>query len=69
MSDAFTSWGDFFAMGGYALYVWPAVVCTVIPLAALILHTCRQHWILLRTLCMQPEKKVVCGSNGLKEDR
>ncbi|ELJ5475731.1 heme exporter protein CcmD, partial [Salmonella enterica] len=25
MSTAFASWSDFFAMGGYAFYVWLAV--------------------------------------------
>ena len=28
------SWGDFFAMGGYALYVWGSVLVTVVALAA-----------------------------------
>lgn len=27
------SWGDFFAMGGYALYVWGSVLMTVVLLA------------------------------------
>lgn len=27
------SWGDFFAMGGYALYVWGSVLVTFILLA------------------------------------
>lgn len=27
------SWGDFFAMGGYALYVWGSVVVTFVFLA------------------------------------
>lgn len=27
------SWSDFFAMGGYALYVWGSVLMTVILLA------------------------------------
>ncbi|WP_435952764.1 heme exporter protein CcmD [Dryocola sp. BD626] len=43
MNSAFTSWADFFAMGGYAFYVWLAVAFTVIPLLGLVLHTCFQH--------------------------
>lgn len=33
MSPAFSSWSDFFAMGGYAFFVWLAVAMTVAPLA------------------------------------
>ncbi|MCL9322220.1 heme exporter protein CcmD [Salmonella enterica subsp. enterica serovar Enteritidis] len=29
MSPAFSSWSDFFAMGGYAFFVWLAVAMTV----------------------------------------
>ncbi|ECD7394606.1 heme exporter protein CcmD [Salmonella enterica subsp. enterica serovar Braenderup] len=32
MSPAFSSWSDFFAMGGYAFFVWLAVAMTVAPL-------------------------------------
>ncbi|WP_261848465.1 heme exporter protein CcmD [Pectobacterium araliae] len=39
MNIAFTSWQDFFAMGGYAFYVWLAVVLTLLPLSALVGHT------------------------------
>ncbi|EBH8867994.1 heme exporter protein CcmD [Salmonella enterica subsp. enterica serovar Ohio] len=39
MSPAFSSWSDFFAMGGYAFFVWLAVAMTVAPLALLALHT------------------------------
>ncbi len=39
MSPAFSSWAAFFAMGGYAFYVWLAVAATLLPLAALIIHT------------------------------
>ena len=31
MTPAFASWNEFFAMGGYAFFVWLAVVMTVIP--------------------------------------
>jgi len=39
MTPAFSSWYAFFAMGGYAFYVWLAVSCTLLPLAGLLLHT------------------------------
>ncbi|EAA4698189.1 heme exporter protein CcmD, partial [Salmonella enterica] len=42
MSPAFSSWSDFFAMGGYAFFVWLAVAMTVAPLALLALHTVLQ---------------------------
>ncbi|NIF20876.1 MULTISPECIES: heme exporter protein CcmD [Pantoea] len=43
MTPAFASWHDFFAMGGYAFYVWLAVILTLIPLSALVLHTLVQR--------------------------
>ena len=39
MTPAFASWSDFFAMGGYAFYVWLAVILTLIALFGLVLHT------------------------------
>ena len=39
MTPAFTSWYAFFAMGGYAFFVWLAVICTLLPLIGLTLHT------------------------------
>jgi len=36
---AFSSWQAFWAMGGYAFYVWLAVACTLIALGGLVLHT------------------------------
>ncbi len=42
VSPAFSSWSDFFAMGGYAFFVWLAVAMTVAPLALLALHTVLQ---------------------------
>ncbi|MGK3141414.1 heme exporter protein CcmD [Pantoea sp. C2G6] len=46
MTPAFSSWHAFFAMGGYAFYVWLAVACTLLPIAGLTLHT----WLLRRRL-------------------
>ncbi|MFC0225300.1 heme exporter protein CcmD [Serratia aquatilis] len=43
MSAAFSSWQAFFAMGGYAFYVWLAVAATLLPLLGLLLHTLWQR--------------------------
>lgn len=39
MNVAFTSWQGFFAMGGYAFYVWLAVAVTLLSLLGLVAHT------------------------------
>lgn len=39
MKPAFSSWQEFFAMGGYGFFVWLAVAATLIPLLALVFHT------------------------------
>ncbi|AJI94055.1 heme exporter protein CcmD [Yersinia ruckeri] len=39
MTPAFHSWVEFFAMGGYAFYVWLAVAVTLLALAGLWVHT------------------------------
>ncbi|CAI0984433.1 heme exporter protein CcmD [Serratia quinivorans] len=39
MNAAFTSWQAFFAMGGYAFYVWLAVAVTLLSLLGLVAHT------------------------------
>ncbi len=38
MTSAFTSWSEFWAMGGW-FYVWLAVALTLIPILLLCLHT------------------------------
>ncbi|MCU6665856.1 Heme exporter protein D [compost metagenome] len=53
MNSAFASWSEFFAMGGYAFYVWLAVAMTVIPLAILVAHTALQHRAILRGIAQQ----------------
>ncbi|MFK3710552.1 heme exporter protein CcmD [Leclercia adecarboxylata] len=53
MNSAFASWSDFFAMGGYAFYVWLAVAMTLIPLAVLVAHTVMQHRAILRGIAQQ----------------
>lgn len=47
MNVAFGSLSEFFAMGGYAFYVWLAVAFTFIPLALLVAHTLWQRKALL----------------------
>lgn len=53
MTRAFASWSDFFAMGGYAFYVWLAVAMTLLSLSVLVLHTLRQHRAILRDVARQ----------------
>jgi len=53
VNSAFSSWSDFFAMGGYAFYVWLAVAMTLIPLAILVVHTVMQHRAILRGVAQQ----------------
>ena len=50
MTPAFASWNEFFAMGGYAFFVWLAVVMTVIPLVE---HSVMQHRAILRGVAQQ----------------
>ena len=53
MTPAFASWSDFFAMGGYALYVWLAVAMSVIPLVVLVVHSTLRHRAILRGVAQQ----------------
>ncbi|MEQ1962823.1 heme exporter protein CcmD [Xenorhabdus khoisanae] len=57
MNNVFNSWQDFFAMGGYAFYVWFAVACTLAPLTLLIAYMLWQHRILLRRIKQQQTRK------------
>ncbi|MFJ5452729.1 heme exporter protein CcmD [Pectobacterium jejuense] len=57
MSIAFTSWQDFFAMGGYAFYVWLAVVLTLLPLSALVGHTLLNRRALLNDIRRQQARE------------
>ncbi|WP_392433983.1 heme exporter protein CcmD [Yersinia sp. HM-2024] len=43
MNPAFNSWAAFFAMGGYAFYVWLAIAATVLSLLGLWICTVWQH--------------------------
>ncbi|WP_165460033.1 heme exporter protein CcmD [Atlantibacter sp.] len=53
MNVAFGSVSEFFAMGGYAFYVWLAVAFTVIPLGLLVVHTLWQRNVLLADIRRQ----------------
>ncbi|EIT8809884.1 heme exporter protein CcmD [Salmonella enterica] len=60
MSPAFSSWSDFFAMGGYAFFVWLAVAMTVAPLVPLVLlalHTVLQRRAILRGVAQQQARE------------
>lgn len=57
MTRAFLNWNDFFAMGGYAFYVWLAVALTFIPLLALVLHTRWQRRAILHTVTRQKARE------------
>ena len=45
---SFDSWQAFFAMGGYALYVWASFGLTLLVLGAIMLSPVRRHKQLLR---------------------
>lgn len=57
MNGAFSSWADFFAMGGYAFYVWLAVAFTLIPLLALVVHTALRHRTILADVKRQQARE------------
>ncbi|AUY26061.1 MAG: heme exporter protein CcmD [Mixta calida] len=50
MRPAFSSWYDFFAMGGYGFYVWLAVCFTLGSLMILVAHTAWQRRQLLKSV-------------------
>ncbi len=56
MNSAFASWADFFAMGGYALYVWLSVAFTLGPLALLALDSWQQHRRLMRDIVREQQR-------------
>ncbi len=58
MNTAFTGWQDFFAMGGYAFYVWLAAALTLLPLSALVAHTLWQRRTLLRDIRHQRARDI-----------
>ncbi|NDL65343.1 heme exporter protein CcmD [Acerihabitans arboris] len=64
MSPAFVSWTAFFAMGGYAFYVWLAVAVTLLSLAGLIVHTLWQRRLLLAGIRRQQARARRMGRGG-----
>ncbi|RJT26068.1 heme exporter protein CcmD [Buttiauxella izardii] len=57
MNSAFLNWADFFAMGGYAFYVWLAVALTFIPLFLLVVHTRMQRRTILNSVSRQQARE------------
>ncbi len=57
MTWAFTHWSEFFAMGGYAFYVWLAVAFTLLPLLGLVFHSRCQHRAILRAVARQQARE------------
>ncbi|MCP2005731.1 cytochrome c-type biogenesis protein [Buttiauxella ferragutiae ATCC 51602] len=66
MTRAFLNWGDFFAMGGYAFYVWLAVALTFIPLLLLLAHTRVQRRAILNAVRRQHarEKRIQAAQHA-----
>ncbi|TNV18046.1 heme exporter protein CcmD [Buttiauxella sp. B2] len=57
MNSAFLNWADFFAMGGYAFYVWLAVALTFVPLLVLVMHTRMQRRTILNAVMRQQARE------------
>lgn len=57
MNPAFSSWQAFFAMGGYAFYVWLAVAVTLLSLLGLLGHTLWQRKQLLAEVSRQESRE------------
>ncbi|TKI03865.1 heme exporter protein CcmD [Martelella alba] len=57
MRPAFNSWAAFFAMGGYAVYVWLAVAATIGALAVLLGHTLWRRRALLAEIRRLPARR------------
>ncbi len=57
MQSAFASWQEFWAMGGYAFYVWLAVAVTLISLIALVGQTFWQRRALLAEVRRQASRE------------
>ncbi|WP_312064009.1 heme exporter protein CcmD [Pantoea septica] len=67
MTPAFSSLSAFFAMGGYAFYVWLAVICTLIPLGGLLLHTLLQRRRLLAEIRQRHSRERRIRSAKMKQ--
>ena len=58
------SWSDFFAMGGYAAYVWPSYAASVLILGALVVLSLGEHW---RTRRILDKLEAEAGETGEKD--
>ncbi|WP_313383130.1 heme exporter protein CcmD [Pantoea sp.] len=67
MMPAFSSLSAFFAMGGYAFYVWLAVICTLVPLVGLLLHTLLQRRRLLAEIRQRQSRERRIRSAKMKQ--
>ncbi|MDU6433782.1 MAG: heme exporter protein CcmD [Pantoea sp.] len=67
MTPAFSSLSAFLAMGGYAFYVWLAVICTLISLGALLLHTLLQRRRLLAEIRQRQSRERRIRSAKMKQ--
>ncbi|HAB23214.1 MAG TPA: heme exporter protein CcmD [Pantoea sp.] len=67
MTPAFSSLSAFFAMGGYAFYVWLAVICTLVPLGGLLLHTLLQRRRLLAEIRQRQSRERRIRSAKMKQ--
>lgn len=67
MTPAFSSLSAFFAMGGYAFYVWLAVICTLISLGGLLLHTLLQRRRLLAEIRQRQSRERRIRSAKMKQ--
>lgn len=57
MTPAFSSFSAFLAMGGYAFYVWLAVITTAVVLMGLIGYSLWQHRALLQAVRRQQRRE------------
>ena len=44
------NWSEFFAMGGYGLYVWGAYICTALVLVLNVVSAAHKHTTALKIL-------------------
>ena len=58
MTPVFSSWQDFFTMGGYGFFVWLAVAATLISLLTLVLHTRWQRKQLLTEIQLRKSREI-----------
>ncbi len=69
MTPAFSNWQDFFAMGGYASYVWLAVGCSLLSLGGLLLFTVIQRRRLLTAIRQRQEREQRIRAAKLNKNR